>query len=260
MLSIFSSAQYGHSSIFSCEESVQIFCLLYFFKISFFRAVLSSQQIWKVEISHMPPTSPLPRNSTSQQSGTLSTSPSRLGHLLQSMNLHITVTQSLQCTSGFTFGVVQSTGLGLAQSLLPPQAASGWPIGLAPIFGRWPAPGAQRASDLSALLPQEPRRPPHCRWRPQGLPGRHLQVQPGGGHQRGWWPLRSSSTLTRGGGEFLFVIVETFTTFSEKDTGPGAAGLFWQEGVMWLVLSLWKCSSDSLFYPIFISIQQLLVL
>lgn len=54
----------------------------------------------------------------------------------------------------------------------------------------------------------------------------------------------------------MLVIVETFTTFSEKDTGPGARGC-------WVVLAgrsdvvsikSWKFSSDSLFYPIFTSI------
>lgn len=59
----------------------------------------------------------------------------------------------------------------------------------------------------------------------------------------------------------MLVIVETFTTFSEKDTGTGAWGCWVVlAGRGDVVLSLWKFSSDSLFYPIFISIQQLLVL
>lgn len=151
-------------------------------------------------------------------------------------------------------------GLGLAQSLLPPQVASGWPIGLASISGRRPVLGApaglwplcsssSRAWETSSLSVETP-----------GLAWGHLQVQPGGGHQRGWWPPRSS-TLTRGGGECLLVIVETFTTFSDKDTGPGARGCWVVlAGRGDVVLSLWKFSSDPLFYPIFISMQQFLVL
>ena len=73
----------------------------------FLKNILGSQQNWGTEISHVSPvlthTWPTP----------LSTSPTRVAHLLQSMNLHwhIVVIQSPKFTLQFTLSVMHPMGL-----------------------------------------------------------------------------------------------------------------------------------------------------
>lgn len=79
--------------------------LFFFLRLYFFRSVWGSQQNWEdgPETSHRPPAP------THAQPPPSSTSPIRVGHLLQWMNLHRhTTAQSPELALGLTLGAVHS--------------------------------------------------------------------------------------------------------------------------------------------------------